>query len=68
MGGPQDNEWSRKAKDWAQRFHRDPSVYLREQKKTATGGDLIAIETAEKFLNYRNKKKARRGAKPMSRR
>jgi hypothetical protein len=65
MGGSQENEWTRKAKEWEQRTGLDPSVYFRELKKTATAKELIGIRTAEKYMDLRNKGKARRGGKPM---
>jgi hypothetical protein len=65
MGGAQDNEWSREAKEWAQRTGGDPMDYFRKLRKTATAEDLIGIKTAEKFMKLRNKSKLRRGGKPM---
>jgi hypothetical protein len=65
MGSSQDNQWSRDAKEWAQRTGGDPIDYFRKLKETATAEELIGIKTAEKFMNLRNKSKVRRGGKPM---
>lgn len=63
MGAVQDNEWTIKAKECAQRTGRDPCDYLRQQRSTATGDDLIKITMAQKYMGCRNKKRVRRGTK-----